>query len=403
MSSYRCQAVDDDNRSSSMAIENQSTVWRRWLPFMGMLLAAMILLAISCWLGRSFAIDPPWTQIARASRQTNLRGESIAIFFALAVFDSRTGEHRWTSDIPGACNRLVAEHYLAGVREGKIEAVDLDDALAVPITVQGRTKMRDVEWQPFELNVPDLHNAYPNHADVLAIPGTNCFLVHNPGASPYGPATVYAVEIESRSLRLLAQWTCANKGLFVLPSGQVNSVKPDGSVVEVRWAKYFAIERTLPFPAGVRSWQVETRNSLLSYPDPKTQVSRVCRLDDFSPIPELNIPLLRSNYQEVGDDRKYHILSDQHLRASRRLVVYDSVDRQIVYDSGPALGYKHAEIRDAQLRLSTTVLGLTTRIIDLQSGQVVRIERPYLWIITAMPLVLLAALVWLMTWIAKIP
>ncbi len=179
---------------------------------------------------------------------------------------------------------------------------------------------------------------------------------------------------------------------------------PNAKEVECRTSSDFQIESRRAFPIGLTDWQAITvRNHLFSYFDPRRLTTHVCRLDDFTAIPELSIPLLRKSVPEIGEDQRYHILSDGGLSQSRRLVVYDATRQRIAFDSGLANGFRSADIVDGQLRLSTLAFGLSILHYDLQQARWASVEHPFLWIIMAMPVVLLAGLAWVFVWITKLP
>ena len=373
-----------------------------------MLLAATGLVAVSCWLGTEFRIDEPGVQIARIPRIPNSRGESIRGALGLTVYDTRSEKLFWRVDTTGQFQFLVGDHYMVGLRSGRIEVIDIDDALAAPIDER---KVRHFEFESFGIDVRGLNPAQ-TESSIHAIPGGNRFILQmrseqdsSPRRFVFNPlSTAYLYEIESRSIRLLTSWPCQKADVAVLPDGRVLSVAPRGGVVELRSPHDFQIESQRAFPVGLNDWQaIIVRNHLFSYLDENTGFTCVCRLDDFSELAELKFPLVRKSATEIGEDRRFHILSDGTLPKSRRLVVYDTTSRRIAFDSGAANGFRSADVRDGQLRLTNLAFGLTTLYYDLQSGQCVRVERPFLWIIVAMPVVLLAGLAWLSVWITKLP
>ena len=384
---------------------------RRTCLLLGMLLAATGLVAVSCWLGREFRIDEPGVQMVRMSRQVNTRGESIGHFFGLSVYDTRRNKLLWAAPTPGNFQHLVGDHFLVDFRSGRLEAIDIDDALAVPVDER---KVRHAQFESFGVDLPGL---MPSHTRTVfhAIPGSNRFVVQlrdgpdffvlpSVPSPPSTLSTAYVFEIESRSIKLLTSWSCQRADLTVMPDGRVLSVAPNGKEIEFRSASDFQIEKRQAFPVGLNDWQdITVRNHLFSHRDQLTGATRVRRLDDFAEVPGLNFPFVRSSQPELPEDQRYHLLSDGSLFRSRRLVVYDTTAQRLAFDSGPARGFRSADVLDGQLRLTSLAFGLTRRCFDLQNGQCVRVERPFLSIVVALPIVLLAALAWLIVWITKFP
>ena len=371
---------------------------RRMWPLRALLITAAVLLTISCWLGRRYKTEP-WSQTVHPKRMANSRGEAIiSAFWTLNVYDARTEELLWSARCEGYLD-LVADHYLVALQHGKISLIDIDDALVVPILHDSPHRFRPVNFEPFSVEVLGLEETSHVRNVVIAIPGTNRFLVHSPSSRSGASANVWAFEAQSHRVQLLAKWQCDNGGLFVTPDGRVQSVSVDGTKVEEYNLEDFSVKKSGPFPAGVAAVAMHARNYLVDYPDPKSGVTQVRRLDDWSLIPELNFPLAFVSEAEVGDDRRYHIFSDRSFYFSKRLVVYDAQLRRVAFDSGPANGFTSARIKDGHLQLQTAALGETTYHYDLSNGELVEETRPYVWIIAAMPCMLLASLAWLIAWI----
>ncbi len=367
-----------------------------------MILAGVGLCGLATWLCISYSLDKPWIQRLNMARQRNSRGQIVQLFFDIRVMDAKSGELLWSAEKPPV-SALVGEHYLVGCDQGKIVAIDLDDALSAPTIPGSRDKRKDIQFQRFELLIPEITLSLNRQPREMAIPNTNRFLVLLPDSDPRKAATAYAVEIQDRTLKLMAQWTCHNRGLFVLPNGQINSLQPGKGAMEIRSPDDFHVERTVKVPAGFLGADFQVRNDLFSFSDPKTSVAKVGSLQDLAILPGLDIGLCSEAPPEFGSDRRYHVLSDGRLRHSRRLVVYDSEKRAVVYDSGPGLGWKAVQIKEGCLHLTSLLWGYTTEVIDLASGQTVSIARPYRWILLCMPCVLMAALVWLQVWTTRVP
>ncbi len=368
-----------------------------------MLTLAVGLVAVACILGREFKIDKPWVQELYPWRIPNSRGEAVSSFWdILKVYDTRSGKLLWWAKTPGYFEYLVGDHYLVRLLDQKVESVDIDEAATVP-DEPGESCFRPVEFQLRTLEISDFKVAVHVRPQLTSLPESNRFLIHSPDESRKF-ARVYACEVDSQGVRLVDQWQCDIGGLFVTPRGQINTVLPDRSAIEVRWSTDFKITGTIPFAAGIAASEIDSHNDLLSYADPVTTMPRVLRVDDFSPIPELDLPLCLSPSipAQTGSDRRYHILSDRALAVSKRLVVYDSIARRSVYDA-PADGFKAVKIEDGKLTLSTLKFGLTESVYDLISGRLIETRRPFLWIIVSMAGVLLGGLIWLVSWIARVP
>ena len=368
---------------------------------MKLLLNAALLEVWACSLTQWFGAHPTDIQRIRTSVQTNSRGQAVRSFLSLSVSDASTGRLLWTADTPPGFNTLVADHYLIGIEAGRVLAIDIDDALSVPINPGNAQLKRPVKFQPFAVPfVGFTRSVAPLSIRVVAVPGTNRFLIHEPTRTE---ATIHAFEIEGRTIRHLTSWDCDTLPPHALPNGQINSVKPDGSAMEARSPTDFEVIRTMPMPAWLTSWgSLKLHNYMYSFGSSKSPTVQVGLLEDLEPIPNLNIALGRYPEDEMVEDRRYHILSDDALWACPRLLVYDALDRKVAFDSGPVNGYSAAKIIDGHLRLSQNKLGQTTQVIDLSTGKLVRTERPYLWIMVSMPLLLLASLIWLCNWIKRV-
>ncbi len=155
-----------------------------------MLLIAIGLVAVSCWLGQEFRIDQPGVTVTRFARQPNSRGESFHWFLDLNVFDTRSQELLWRVKTPGPYQHLVGDHYLVGFRSGRVEVIDIDDARAAPIDDR---KFRQFEFASFGVDVPGLTPA-DTHSIFHAIPNSHRFILQIPALPD--PSTISVVSQE---------------------------------------------------------------------------------------------------------------------------------------------------------------------------------------------------------------
>ncbi len=361
-----------------------------------MLLAALVLACVGIWMGQTFKPAQINRPSIEAQQQPNSRGEWISGSFGVQVYDARSGELVWAAPIDEPFPYLVGDHYLVGIRTGKLEAIDLDSALATPIDQDKRRHHRFEKLSgTFDGFLPSQNTL---HVPIKAIPGGNRFLLHVFTDSNMTVSTVVAFEIQAQSIVELSRWTSGpiNSNVAITPGGLIVSPTANDQGVEVREPTKFELLRTMPLPTGMISWtQGRPHNDLLSVLNFQSKITRVYRLEDLSFVMETDASP-HTISQEFGDDRRYHLFTGGQ-SAKGRLLVYDAVDKRIAHDSQSA--GENMAIRDGQLIVQSATCGLTRKFIDLKSGQV-RVERPYLWIVIGLPILLLAALAWLVRWIA---
>lgn len=366
-----------------------------------MLMIALCIEFAACWLVQNFEIKQPGVQKVNTTRQTNSRGQAITTFFDIAILDARSDQLLWSlAGTPPGHMVLVGDHTMVNVWSGYVEGIDLDDALATPMDDR---KRRSHLFQPFKCEFSGFIDGRMPKRMVHAIPGTDRFVVQAFTDSTMATQKAFVFEARSHSIQLIGEWNCGPGSVVVLPNGSILSPTISDTAVELRDSKDLQLVKSMPIPAGMGAWSMaHPRNDLFDVMAPKTKIVKVYRLDDFSIVPGIDVGLFLGAPQEFGSDRRYHILAGNTLSRAERLVVYDSIARRVAYDAYAPVGIEEAKVQDGQLILKSYAAGLTTTQADLQTGKV-QIERPFLWIIVGMAILLPLSFVWMLIWIRYFP
>ena len=312
----------------------------------------------------------------------------------IEILDARSGELRWSDKSLKGYGFLVGEQYLIAVEEGRIKVVDLSPVLGNASDV-GHIKLEPVEYA---IDGLPTRKRWADPECVVPIAKTNRILCLT-GQPPGMTATVY--ELSARGIKAIKAWPCGDAPAIVR-GGKVLTFASNPPRLEVRSLENLSLLQTIPIPAETRAelgkWsEVRYHKDLISFPGAKSLAQVVCHLNDLSIIPGLDLPLVNYLPEKVGDWR-YHLLADDLPDNGRRIAVYDSQERKIVYDARPPRGATAAGIVDRDLVMVTGEMGLTVEMVDLAKGRLSARYQPYRWYVLAMPVILLAALAWFVNW-----
>ncbi len=119
-------------------------------------------------------------------------------------------------------------------------------------------------------------------------------------------------------LRSLAGQRAALDARAILRGDRIYSLSLDGLSLEVRSSHDFEMIQRLPIPANmVGQWHIaKCGQALVTIQNPQTSAPETYRLQDLSPVSELN------NWAPVYFDHRYHLFKTTD-GARRRLLVYD--------------------------------------------------------------------------------
>lgn len=316
------------------------------------------------------------------------RGLRVDNYNGIGIYDS-SGNSLWQDPTQGF-EYLVGDRYLLRQQHGQLTILDMAPVFDNP------TRDQKLESEPLVLNVPGLIERYIwlHHAVVQPIAGTNRFLC----VSRDVPIGVSVYEIEAGQVRLVDSWPYGG-GPVIQHAGKIWSSVPKKREVEVRSLADLQIVKRLQLPTEMTDWVTLThRHDLFCFTSQKTRQVIVCRLSDFQPIPELNMPLLTDCAEQQAEDRRFHLLTDGQKLNSRRVVVYDSELSRIVYDASLPMGLLEVGVDDGHLVLVTAAMGLTVELIDLSTGKVSRTHRPFVGSLLLITVVGWLALIWLVAW-----
>ncbi len=321
----------------------------------------------------------------------NSRGQRIVLRRTLEIFDDRSGRSLWSGPMPFEFPYVVGDHYLIEAGDSEFTILDLDLLIETGVQTPQSTPMSGV------MNLGGL-GTIAN--DLQPIPGTNRFLYHFRDANN---ANVTVFEIDGGQLQTITSWPTVGDSMVHQYNGMVITAAPLTAEVEVRSLEDFQLIKKLPLPAGMAAWGDSTSstaisNDLFSFAEVKTGFTRVGRLDDFTLVPELNLPVLVSVLKSVDPNEKRFVLLGEPQGKPTRVIVYDTQNRRVVVDQMVPIGCVDQRIAAGHLVFVSELLGLTVDMIDLQSGLLARRFQPFAWVVVALPAILLLALGWLIFW-----
>ncbi len=316
----------------------------------------------------------------------NSHGQRIRTWAGIELLDAISGQPLWHDYSLHGYQRLVGDRYLVKQKHDQVSVIDM-----LPVFEHPSPDTRAPAPNQITVHGLEDSDAWYKPEVLQAIDGTNRFLC----TSLKGTSTITVYEIDNGQVTSIAAWPFGG-GAVIQADGKIYSAAAQKRELEVRSSQTLEVIDRLPFPVELRFWpDVSHRQGLISFNDASKGLDVVCRLSDLQRIPELTLPLVL--YQE-NDDPRYHLLADGLLFDTNRLVVYDSERNRIALDTNPPHGLITLCVWQGKLVTVTAAMGLTVEEIDLASGQLVKRHQPFLWSFLVVPLLWLAAMVWLVAW-----
>ena len=249
---------------------------------------------------------------------------------------------------------VLNHRYLLSSQDNRFVAYDLNQSGSQ------RPEAIDICVDPQRVSIDELQ----------CINGTNNLLA----SRTLGPNSVAIYSLHDGQATEIINWTTGGlDGRAVIRQGHIYSLSQDGKSLEVRESQRFQMVNRLPLPANMLGqWSAATcSHTVVTIQHPQTAVYESYRLQDLSPIPELNNwEPYRLRYGEAGHQRYQVFKSTDGLR--RRLLVYDGVSQEVALEHDT--GYDYIEISvigEDKLAITDYRCGLTCKLIDLSTGQLV--------------------------------
>ncbi len=412
-------------------------------PRLRLLLPALLLVAVSCYLGTQYPLpvrnnwyllgkdcsallwlNDRWNNnervyalgiesgrvsrlpyhVAQGHGVVNSKGQRIYLEGSgfgksLRVFDERTGEQLGFQFVEDG-EKLVGTEYLVSRSNQTLKVKRFQ--------VSSQPDSHDLDLAELTFPLAEFEDYDPfDETLIYPIPDTNRFVVFIESGTP----TLMALELKGEQLELLAKWSTTKDSQVLQFDGQLFTANSNGSEIDVRDLATFQLLDTRALPPGMLAWkrfnrrpiEFRSQNGLFAFQDASSGALRVHRLDDFSLVPELKLPLLDGGSKNQSGDFRRYVLSSEAVYGKAPATVYDTVERRVVLSCWRPRAIYETGIIDHYLVFASGEMGLTVEVIDLVSGQTVKRHQPYAWILWCLPVILSSALVWAIAWIRSTP
>lgn len=333
-----------------------------------------------------------------------------------------TQKHRFEIDAVGLPlsdgDRVFLEtrRYVPGRCEGVATIVDSQthevrreisfDLPAFPTILDGRYA---VCMDASQISVLDLYDAEPKPFHLAApLVGRWTWISQVPGKSRFwrindsvtkAAARVEVFEIADHSVQKLFSWPVGTLGHR---AGQADDclwcVTPDDQRIQRRSLDNGKVVETIALPPGFdpTTMTLGFMQGLFWTSDGVTNP----KYYDPTDSRQLQLPDDRLHLASSSPDGRRRLFFDYPAPSvSRRAVIYDMASHTVRLDLPlPQACYVAQFLPDNRLKLASSSYGISSYLIDLDSGQITHRQTPYAWVAYAMPLLFLSFLVWAIAW-----